>query len=215
MTISKDPTNDLFLEKMKKQKKQEILDKVKKKSSKIRTHAQIVRSNPDIFSTQYPRSNNENDSHYISKVYLGENLRRMIPKLHLLKYEYVELPRLSINEDETRDFQPDIYFEVYDHRNKKKKIMIIEINGGIHYKNESRIRKNKVRRESIIFYFSNDYVDRDTRYQDYETIFSYLVFEPDEFEYHLLDHFTDIVFHYLDHGGRYPITDIYEELMLR
>jgi hypothetical protein len=172
-------------------------------SSKITTFAKIVKTNTEIFSKQYPQSPNENMNHYISKIYIGENIKRF--RNHLtnfsLNYEYEKIPTLATSMGD-RSYVPDIFIEYLDHDARKKHIIDIEILGGVHFKNQIQLNKNKLRRETLINYFQNQY--KDPEYTNYKTIFSYIGFQPEQFLYHRLDFFFDIYDQYRGIGGAYP-----------
>jgi hypothetical protein len=188
-------------------KKKSLIRLQSKKPSKITTFQKILRNNPDIFNRQYPTSENEPVEHYISKIYLGEQLRKRFFIswcnwiTYTLEYEYPDLPDM-ITSKGLRHYYPDIYIESRDHSHSTIRICDIEINGGIHYKNRERILKNILRRDTICNYFANykDKIDK-----DYKIIFAYIVFRDEDFLYNRLEdfHFKEFEY-YFNNGGRYP-----------
>ena len=190
-------------------KRKSLIKLQSKKPSKITTFQKILRNNPEIFSTQYPTSENEPIEHYISKVYLGQQLiRKYFNRINLsgfgdnkFEYEYPDLPQMNTSKG-YRHYFPDIYIEMTDHTNQTIRICDIEINGGIHYKNRERIIKNILRRDTICNYFDNY---KDQVYKDYKIIFSYIVFRDEDFLYNRLEdfHFKEFEY-YFTNGGRYP-----------
>ena len=161
-----------------------------------------------IFSKQYPRMPGENQNHYICKSYLGQ----MIGKFYgcEINYEFEELPIISTQHGD-RKYQPDIWISDINHKKKEIYLCDAEISGGIHFKNKTQYNKNKLRREAITNYFNNY---SDMTYPDYEVIFSYLVFLPDDFLYNKIDYFFEIFERYFSNGGVFPSTDLYEEIFL-
>jgi hypothetical protein len=185
---------------------------VKKKSaSQLFTFNEIVRNNARIFSNkQYPKGWNENDNHYICKVYLGESLKKYYPKGFEITYEYDGLGIMG-TEGSPRKYIPDIFAFYINHDDQKIYIADVEINGKIHCSSKHQYNKGKWRRESITDYFVN-YIDK--TYRDYPIVFSYIVFETDEFLYNKLGYFLDIFIQKFHDGGRHPEYDAYEGIML-
>jgi hypothetical protein len=183
---------------------------VKKKASQLFTFNEIVRNNPHIFSKQYPKGWNENDYHYISKVYLGESIRKYYPKELEIIYEYQGLPTMG-TEDSPRQYKPDIFCFWRNKVAEKIYVSDIEINGKIHTSSKHQYNKGKWRREAITDFFTH-YIDK--RYRDFPIVFSYIVFEPEEFLYNKLGYFLDIFIEKFHDGGRHPEYDAYEGIML-
>lgn len=173
-----------------------------KKNSQLFTFAEIVRNNGDIFCKQYPRMPGEPENHYICKSYLGEMLRKFYQtKIDLvISYEH-PLPQLLTADNGPRSYIPDIYIEYLNNGDNKIHISDIEINGAVHYKNKKQYSKNKLRRETIINYFDRDY--KDNKYPEYKIIFSYLVFNVDDFLYNKFDFFKEIFEEKFMNGGHY------------
>lgn len=184
----------------------------KKKKSQLFTYAELVKNNKGIFAKQYPKQHDEPTEHYTCKVFFGEMLRKYFaPKLDLtISYEH-ELPQLETERGE-RVYIPDIYVEYINHDKKVINISDCEINGLIHYKNKNQYSKNRLRRETILKYFK-DYKDRN--FPDYKIIFSYIVFQRDDFLYNKFDFFREIFEDNFMEGKVYPPFDAYEKYLLR
>lgn len=201
----------------------------------IITYRDIKNNNPHIFKNAYcfPTSPNEPDSHFICKIFLGENILSQYKhgSFDDFKriYEYKSLPPLlvstikfneDIGDDDSRQYQPDIFLEGLDKKNKIRYVSVTEINGGVHYRNKNSHKKNKLRRRLITKYFQNDYKFdlKNTGVHNgdwnYKIIFSYIVFKSEDFLYWNLDFFMDIFKNYFIKGGRYPTVDLYEQHFL-
>ena len=183
----------------------------KKQKSQLFTYAELVKNNKDIFSKQYTRGWRENDSHYICKVFLGEQIRRHYPSNYMqVIYEYSGMPPLG-TADNPRTYVPDVFCFLRHHGDNKIYISDIEIDGKIHEASRHQINKSKWRRESITDYFTN-YIDK--TYHNYPIVFSYLVFTPEDFLYNKLGFFMGIFNDKFKKGGRYPESDSYEDNFL-
>ena len=123
-----------------------------------------------------------------------------------LTYEYDGLPPMG-TVDNPRHYKPDIFCLLFNNIDKKINIADIEINGKIHTASKHQYYKTKWRRENITDYFSN-YTDE--RYKNYPIVFSYIVFEPEEFLYNKLDYFINIFEDKFFNGGHFPKKDCYE-----
>ena len=173
----------------------------RKKSSQLFTFPELVRNNKKIFSKQYPRSWRENDSHYISKVYFGEQIRKRYPTNYMeVIYEFQDLPVLGTEAD-PRHYIPDIFIFYRNQTEKKMQVSIIEIDGLIHKASKHQYNKTKWKREAITDYFTN--FDGKI-YDNWPLIFSYISLEPDDFLYNKLDFFMDIFEDKFNNGGSYP-----------
>lgn len=181
-----------------------------KKDSQLFTFAEIVRRNVKIFSKRFEKGFNEPDSHYICKVYLGEQIKKHYNNKIEVTYEYSGLPVLGTEKD-PRHYLPDLFCFYINQKDKKINVSIIEINGGVHYASKHQYNKTKFKRESITDYFTN-YTDK--RYENYPIVFSYLTFGTDDFLYNKLDYFLDIFDDKFFNGGRHPSKDLYEEIFL-
>ena len=170
-----------------------------KKTSQLFTFAEIVKNNVKIFSKKYPRGWRENDSHYICKVYLGQQIQKRYPKIEI-SYEYDGLPNLG-TVDDPRHYKPDIFCFYRNNRKKIIQVCDIEIDGLIHKASKHQYNKTKWRRESITDYFIN-YTDK--TYDNFPIVFSYISFEPDDFLYNKLDYFLNIFEDKFNNGGSYP-----------
>lgn len=157
-----------------------------KTASQLFTFAELVKNNKPIFSKLYPRTNREPDSHYICKVYLGENLKKYYPDL-IISYEYPLEPMMT--NYGMRQYIADIFAENIDDKNKVIRIFMIEINGGVHFKNKKQIAKTNLKKDTIKNYYKS-YSDK--RFTDYDVFFEYISFEPDDFLYNDLDYFLNI-----------------------
>lgn len=154
----------------------------------------------------------EPNEHYITKIYCGEMLRKFFEKRLVISVEYEQpLPEL-ITDKGPRTYQPDIYIEYTSHGDKTIYIADVEIQGPIHFKNKTQYFKNKLRRETIIKYFNNEYSDKTN--PTYNIIFSYIVFRPEDFLYFKFDFFKEIFEDNFIHGGIYPTVDAYEKYIL-
>jgi hypothetical protein len=179
-------------------------------SQQLFTFAQIVRNNKDIFSKRYPRGWNENENHYICKVFLGENIRKLFPIRFIeIFYEYEGLPDLG-TELSPRFYQPDIFIYYRNDKEKTINISVIEIDGLVHKASKHQYQKTKWRREAIIDYFTNIKKSFENR----PIIFSFFSFEPDDFLYHKLDFFIEIFEKYFYVGGTWPTVCSYEKIFL-
>lgn len=173
----------------------------KKQSSQLFTFNEIVRNNKDIFSKQFARGWNENECHYISKVYLGENIKKRYCSNYMqVLYEYKGMPPLG-TADNPRTYVPDIFCFYRHHGDKKIYISDIEIDGKIHEASKHQINKSKWRKESITDYFTN-YIDK--TYHNFPIVFSYIVFTPEDFLYNKIDFFMNIFNDKFKNGGQYP-----------
>lgn len=187
--------------------------KSKKGDSQLFSYSELVKNNKDIFSKTYMRHSNEPDSHYICKILCGELLRKYCGNGIDIRYER-ELPPLAIDGGKgIRTYQQDILVKFIDTKNEKVHIADIEINGGIHYKNKERYRKNKLRRETIWNYYNSLY--RETGHENYKIVLGYIVFEPDEFLYNKFDYFFNIFNDKFMNGGIHPEVDAYEKYFLK
>lgn len=177
----------------------------KKQNSQLFTFAELVKNNKAIFAKQYPRGWNENDSHYICKVFFGEHMRKRFPRIELF-YEFDGLPDLG-TELSPRFYKPDIFIFLRNEKDNVFNISVIEIDGLIHKASKHQFNKTKWRREAIIDYFINL---RDEK----PIVFSFMSFEPDDFLYHKLDYFINIFDKYFFEGGSYPPINSYERIFL-
>lgn len=128
-----------------------------------------------------------------------------------ISYEHI-LPELETDKGK-RSYIPDVYIESFNHKEKVINICDVEINGLIHYKNKSQYSKNRLRRETILKYFNEEY--KDSSYPDYRIIFSYIVFQRDDFLYNKFDFFREIFEDNFLEGKVYPPSDSYEKYLLR
>lgn len=179
----------------------------KKTASQLFTFPEIVRNNKNIFSKLYPRQAGEPEPHYICKVFLGEQLRKKSKLDLVISYEH-PLPTI-FTDSGPRNYIPDIYLEYIDNSDKTIYISDIELNGGVHYKNKIQYNKNKIRREAILNYFNNIY-----NYLDYKVVFSYIVFNTEDFLFQKFDYFFDIFNIKFLSSGIYPEVDVYEKYLL-
>lgn len=177
---------------------------MKKKKSQLFTYKEI-----HIFGDIVPRQYNEPDQHYICKAFLGETLKIHNPDL-VIEYEH-ELPEL-ITDAGPRTYIPDIFVQYISHDGKTIYISDIEINGKIHYKNKHHYQRNKIRRETILNYFTNSYSDKS--YPEYKIKFSYITFDTEDFLYNRFDFFQEIFEDKFIHSGIYPTTSAYEKYLL-
>jgi len=165
------------------------------------TFAEIVRNNKKIFSKLYPRGWNENDYHYICKIYLGENIRKRYPEDEMeVIYEFEHLPVLGTEQD-PRHYIPDIYCYFRNSADKMFQIAVIEIDGKIHSASKHQMNKTKWKREAITDYFVN--FDGKT-FENRPLIFSYFQFETDDFLYNNINYFMEIFDEKFFDGGTYP-----------
>jgi hypothetical protein len=117
-----------------------------------------------------------------------------------VEFEYDGLPILKTSMGD-RKYQPDIWVSDTDHKKKKIYLGIVEIDGKIHAASKHQLSKTKLRRESITDYFIT-YSDRIN--PDYEVIFSYTVFEPDDFLYNKIDYFLETFENNFRHSKHHP-----------
>ncbi len=117
----------------------------------------------------------------------------------VIEYEHV-LPTI-LTDAGPRSYIADIYVEYVSDKEKTIYIGILEISGGIHFKNKKQYSKNKLRRESLVNYFNNDY--NDNKNPEYKIIFSYIIFQPDDFLYNKFDFFREIFEDKFMNGGHY------------
>ena len=119
---------------------------------------------------------------------------------HEVTFEYENFPVINTSLGD-RKYQPDIWITDIDHKNKRIYLNITEINGLIHSASKHQLNKTRLRRESITEYFKSY---KDKCYPNYDIIFSYIVFEVDEFLYNKIDYFLEIFERYFSNGGVFP-----------
>ena len=160
----------------------------KKLHQKLANHS--LKVIPDIPKEYFKRSHvpppflfngkPENRKHYRYKIFLGETIRDTTPEMKV-NYEFNELPSFyHARHDRFVNYQPDIFIEQIDKHLGIVRYSDIEINGGIHYKNDNQILKNK-ERKNLVFPTLQKMVPADK--PDYLTIASYIIIEVDDFEY--------------------------------
>ena len=126
----------------------------------------------------------ENRKHYRYKIFLGETIRDTTPDM-TINYEFNGLPSFyHARHDRFVNYQPDIFIEQTDNYHGIVRYSDIEINGGIHYKNDNQMLKNKERKDLVYPVLQNMFpADK----PNLKTIASYIIIEVDDFEYRTIE----------------------------
>lgn len=176
------------------------------------------------------KAHNEPKQHYYFKTYLGYHLRQYISyniNGNLVGYDTIqkhpffrhlssalvtfEYPHFYVKVTKKNElartyksgqyyYHSDIAFK-FDWMNKKYHIFI-EINGGIHTKNPEQKQNNRMRYNAIRDHYLYSRSDRRM---------TMIIFEADEYQYHKMDHFINIIINtFLEGKTKYPEKFMFE-----